>query len=65
MPSARTHTPTARRTLAPFATRAPGPTPPHVRLIGFEWIEGWYNIRSLLSSLGYRPSVEYEAALAV
>nr|WP_236655366.1 IS3 family transposase [Streptacidiphilus carbonis] len=30
----------------------------------FEWIEGWYNIRRLHSSLGYRSPTEYETALA-
>ncbi|RPE33838.1 IS3 family transposase [Kitasatospora cineracea] len=30
----------------------------------FEWIEGWYNIRRLHSSLGYRSPAEYESALA-
>ncbi|MGX4733256.1 integrase core domain-containing protein [Kitasatospora griseola] len=30
----------------------------------FEWIEGWYNIRRLHSSLDYRSPAAYEAALA-
>ena len=30
----------------------------------FEWIEGWYNIRRLHSSLGYRSPAEYETVLA-
>lgn len=30
----------------------------------FEWVEGWYNIRRLHSSLGYRSPADYEAALA-
>ncbi|GAA2124146.1 hypothetical protein GCM10009759_75670 [Kitasatospora saccharophila] len=29
----------------------------------FEWIEGWYNIRRLHSSLGYRSPAQYENAL--
>ncbi|MEV5009251.1 MULTISPECIES: integrase core domain-containing protein [unclassified Streptomyces] len=29
-----------------------------------EWIEGWYNLRRLHSSLGYRSPADYEAALA-
>ncbi|MGW2255191.1 IS3 family transposase, partial [Kitasatospora sp. NPDC001660] len=30
----------------------------------FEWIEAWYNIRRLHSSLGYRSPAEYKTALA-
>ncbi|MFI9605014.1 IS3 family transposase [Streptomyces sp. NPDC052043] len=30
----------------------------------FEWIEGWYNIRRLHSSLGYRSPAQYENVLA-
>jgi transposase InsO family protein len=30
----------------------------------FEFIEGWYNIHRVHSSLGYRSPSEYEAALA-
>ena len=30
----------------------------------FEWIEGWYNIRRLHSSLGYRSPAEYGTALS-
>ena len=30
----------------------------------FEWIEAWYNIRRLHSSLDYRSPAEYETALA-
>jgi transposase InsO family protein len=28
----------------------------------FEWIEGWYNLHRLHSSLGYRSPAEYETA---
>ncbi|ODA71523.1 hypothetical protein [Streptomyces sp. AVP053U2] len=37
-----------------------GPPPTTV----FEWIEGWYNLHRLHSSLGYRSPADYEAALA-
>jgi putative transposase len=30
----------------------------------FEWIEGWYNLRRLHSSLGYRSPADYETARA-
>ncbi|MFG2698018.1 IS3 family transposase [Kitasatospora sp. NPDC048407] len=30
----------------------------------FEWVEGWYNMRRLRSSLGYRSPAKYETALA-
>ncbi|MFD9339076.1 IS3 family transposase [Streptomyces sp. NPDC060028] len=30
----------------------------------FEWIESWYNLHRLHSSLGYRSSTEYETTLA-
>ncbi|MEU1693091.1 IS3 family transposase [Streptomyces hirsutus] len=35
-----------------------------VRTAIFEWIESWYNIRRLHSSLGYRSPAEYETILA-
>ncbi|MFJ4866943.1 integrase core domain-containing protein [Streptomyces sp. NPDC088748] len=30
----------------------------------FEWIENWYNLHRLHSSLGYRSPAEYETAVA-
>ncbi|WP_420716614.1 transposase [Streptomyces sp. H27-H1] len=30
----------------------------------FEWIESWYNLHRLHSSLGYRSPADYETALA-
>ncbi|MGW3668933.1 integrase core domain-containing protein [Streptomyces sp. NPDC005141] len=30
----------------------------------FDFIEGWYNLRRLRSSLGYRSPADYETALA-
>ncbi|MGW9209708.1 IS3 family transposase [Embleya sp. NPDC055664] len=41
----------------------PWPTRAAARAEVFEYIEAWYNIRRLHSSLGYRTPVEYEAAL--
>jgi putative transposase len=35
-----------------------------VRTAIFEFIEGWYNLHRLHSSLGYRSPAEYETALA-
>ncbi|MEU1287759.1 IS3 family transposase [Kitasatospora sp. NPDC005856] len=42
----------------PWASRAAA------RTAIFEWIEAWYNIRRLHSSLGYRSPAEYETVLA-
>ncbi|MER6143084.1 IS3 family transposase [Streptomyces sparsogenes] len=30
----------------------------------FEWIESWYNLHRLHSTLGYRSPIAYEAPLA-
>ncbi|MEF9907231.1 integrase core domain-containing protein [Streptomyces sp. P9-A2] len=35
-----------------------------VRTAIFEWLESWYSIRRLHSSLGYRSPAEYETILA-
>ncbi|WP_433446197.1 IS3 family transposase (plasmid) [Streptomyces sp. CA-142005] len=42
----------------------PWPSRTAARSAIFEWIEGWYNIRRLHSSLGYRSPADYENALA-
>ncbi|MFD0274210.1 IS3 family transposase [Kitasatospora sp. NPDC127111] len=42
----------------------PCPSRAAARSAIFEWIEGWYNIRRLHSSLGYRSPAAYEAVLA-
>lgn len=42
----------------------PWPSRAAARTAIFEWIEGWYNIRRLHSSLGYRSPADYEAVLA-
>ncbi|WP_240351666.1 IS3 family transposase [Streptomyces olivoreticuli] len=41
----------------------PGPAgPPRADI--FEYVESWYNLRRLHSSLGYRNPADYETALA-
>ncbi|XCM77593.1 IS3 family transposase (plasmid) [Kitasatospora sp. HUAS MG31] len=42
----------------------PWPSRVAARSAIFEWIEGWYNIRRLHSTLGYRSPADYETALA-
>ncbi|MGW7008157.1 IS3 family transposase [Streptomyces sp. NPDC054933] len=42
----------------------PWPSRAAARSAIFEWIEAWYNIRRLHSSLGYRSPAEYETVLA-
>uniref|UniRef100_UPI0022B8FD4B integrase core domain-containing protein n=1 Tax=Streptomyces sp. RPT161 TaxID=3015993 RepID=UPI0022B8FD4B len=42
----------------------PWPSRALARAAIFEFVEGWYNLRRLHSSLGYRSPAEYEAALA-
>ncbi|MQS16304.1 transposase [Streptomyces kaniharaensis] len=42
----------------------PWPSRAAARTAIFEWIEAWYNIRRLHSSLGYRSPAEYETVLA-
>ncbi|MFE4583101.1 IS3 family transposase [Streptomyces chartreusis] len=43
----------------------PWPSRAAARTAIFEWIESWYNLHRLHSSLGYRSPAEYETALAV
>jgi putative transposase len=42
----------------------PWPSRTAARTAIFEWIESWYNLQRLHSSLGYRSPADYEAALA-
>ncbi|AKL64218.1 IS3 family transposase [Streptomyces goshikiensis] len=42
----------------------PWPTRAAAHTAIFEWIESWYNLHRLHSSLGYRSPAEYETALA-
>ncbi|WP_229868987.1 integrase core domain-containing protein, partial [Streptomyces chryseus] len=42
----------------------PWPSRTLARTAIFEWIESWYNLQRLYSSLGYRSPAEYETALA-
>jgi transposase InsO family protein len=42
----------------------PWPTRAAARTAIFEWIEGWYNVHRLHSSVGYRSPADYETALA-
>jgi transposase InsO family protein len=40
------------------------PSRPAARTVIFDFIEGWYNLHRLHSSLGYRSPAGYETALA-
>ncbi|MFB7294170.1 integrase core domain-containing protein [Actinacidiphila glaucinigra] len=42
----------------------PWPSRSAARTAIFEWIESWYNLQRLHSSLGYRTPADYEAILA-
>ncbi|MFD9793395.1 IS3 family transposase [Streptomyces sp. NPDC059070] len=42
----------------------PWPSRTLARTAIFEWIESWYNVQRLHSSLGYRIPAEYETVLA-
>lgn len=42
----------------------PWPSRTAARTAIFEWIESWYNLQRLHSSLGYRTPADYETALA-
>ncbi|MFF8867998.1 IS3 family transposase [Streptomyces sp. NPDC015139] len=42
----------------------PWPSRATARTAVFEWIESWYNLHRIHSSLGYRSPAEYETALA-
>lgn len=42
----------------------PWPSRAAARTAIFEWIEGWYNLQRLHSSLGYRSPADYESILA-
>ncbi|WP_406252826.1 IS3 family transposase [Streptomyces atratus] len=42
----------------------PWPSRAAARTAIFEWIENWYNLQRLHSSLGYRTPADYEATLA-
>jgi putative transposase len=39
--------------------------PAGVRSAIFNWIEGWYNLRRLHSTLGYGSPADYESRAAV
>ncbi|MFI8829223.1 integrase core domain-containing protein [Streptomyces sp. NPDC053431] len=42
----------------------PWPSRAAARTAIFEWIESWYNLHRLHSSVGYRSPAEYETVLA-
>ncbi|MFI1621879.1 IS3 family transposase [Streptomyces lydicus] len=42
----------------------PWPSRADARIAIFEWIESWYNLQRLHSSLGYRTPADYEAVLS-
>ncbi len=47
-----------------FLTTSSWPSRAAARTAIFDFIEGWYNLHRLHSSLGYRSPAEYETALA-
>ncbi|WP_327301784.1 IS3 family transposase [Streptomyces goshikiensis] len=51
-------------TLNELGDTHPWPTRAAAHTAIFEWIESWYNLHRLHSSLGYRSPAEYETALA-
>jgi transposase InsO family protein len=47
--------------LVPLGKARPWPTKASARRATFEYIESWYNLRRLHSSLGYLSPAAYEA----
>ncbi|MGW2788031.1 integrase core domain-containing protein [Streptomyces populi] len=55
---------TLQQALNELTDARPWPSRAAARIAIFEWIESWYNLQRLHSSLGYRSPADYEAALA-